>query len=332
MLATLLKHSLPMLLLIFFSATAQAHKLAPSLLEISEQSAGHYQVKWRTPKLAKIQPKPIFPAPCQLGEGKTAPVGTAMEWYWQLHCPSGLGGKTIAIEHLASSRTAALLRFQRLDLPLLQQLLTSDQPSFEIPANSTGQGVVVQYLQLGAKHILIGIDHLFFVTGLLLLAGSALTLLKTVTAFTLGHSITLALVSLNIIPQWPALIELGIAATILVLAVELSSRQPRPSLLRRYQWPVAALFGLVHGLGFAGVLSELGLPKNDILPALFSFNIGIEIGQLLFVAALAAVYAAVKKLPQPSYPAVQKLTIYMMGSVSVFWCLERGNTLLQELF
>ncbi|MBD2859779.1 HupE/UreJ family protein [Spongiibacter sp. KMU-158] len=327
-----IKIALLFLGILLCSNLSYAHKLAPSLLEITETQHHKYQVLWRTPANAAVQPKPVFPLDCQLNEPDLTAVGTAMEWRWLLSCDKGLAGETLRIEDLIASRTAALVRYTSLNFPEKQSLLTADNTTYQFPVTAESERLVMQYAELGVEHILIGIDHLFFVAGLLLLAGNVKTLLKTVTAFTVGHSITLALVSLNILPQWSALIEFGIAVTILILAVELSvHKAQQASFLQRYQWPVAACFGLIHGLGFAGVLSELGLPKNDILPALLSFNIGIEIGQLLFVASLALILFVLNRLSTGFYKYARLLIIYAMGSVSVYWCLDRGISLAAEL-
>ncbi len=319
-----------LLLCLFVAPSSFAHKLAPSLLEITETRPHHYEALWRTPAGAKIAPAPEFPSNCNVEQTSIASKDTAMEWRWNLSCLEGLGGQSLSINHLGASRTAALLRFQSLEMPLKQQLLSADNSQYVFPTSTEQNQVFSQYLRLGAKHILIGIDHLFFVAGLLLLAGNTLTLLKTVTAFTLGHSVTLALVSLNILPQWPALIEFGIAVTILILALELSQhRSSKGTFLSRYQWPVAAGFGLIHGLGFAGVLSELGLPNNDILLALLSFNIGIELGQLAFVSTLALLlallYRVSAKLPQNT----QHIFVYFIGTLAVFLFFDRGFSLVQ---
>jgi hypothetical protein len=322
--------SLAVIFLLSFTHSAAAHKLAPSLLEISEIAPDIFNVVWRTPRNAAVTPEPSLPANCQSETPDIEPVGTALEWRWRMDCNGGLAGKTLSVKALEASRTAALLRLNTSDTGLHQQLLTAENASYTVPAKADGNALLKQYFLLGGKHILIGIDHLLFVTGLLLLASRWQTLLKTVTAFTLGHSCTLALVSLNIIPQWPALIELGIAATILILALELSRPEGR-SLLSRYQWPMAAAFGLVHGLGFAGVLKELGLPQNDILPALLAFNVGIEAGQLLFVAGVALLLYLFHRSSAAAHNAARWATIYAMGGISVYWCLERGITLIADL-
>ena len=185
--------------------------------------------------------------------------------------------------------------------------------------------VFVDYLTIGFEHILSGADHLLFVFGLFLLCSGIAPLAKTVTAFTVGHSITLSLAALGYarFPSGP--IEVLIAATVLALAVDLARDEARPTWMRRFPWPMALVFGLLHGLGFAGALREVGLPDGEIPMALFSFNVGIEIGQLTFVAALLALTPLVRRIP---IPLPRRVAVYAMGSLAAFWMIERGAALL----
>lgn len=329
------------LVLSLFSKVAAAHKFAPALLEVEQIEPEEYRLSWRTSVTDRRTSLPQWPDHCvtqkvansaQQGLESLDYEGSAVIRRWLLRCPGGLEGHTLNWPPGEGGQTATLVRMRASDEDdVHESLVMPGVNHFRVPTSQTYDNVVMQYLYLGGKHILIGLDHLLFVAALLLLAGSWRTLLKTVTAFTVGHSITLVLVSLKVIPQWSALIEFGIAVTILVLALELSrgkgSTAPA-SLLSRYQWPVAGVFGLVHGLGFAGVLSELGLPKDNLIAALFAFNVGIELGQLVFVAGLAGCLFALRKLSLASYRPVTALIVYAMGSVSVYWCLSRGLVLL----
>lgn len=333
-----------------FSVEAFAHKLAPSLLQIDEIDTAVYQVVWRTPIDAAVSPRPLLPNSCRNAGASIVPVGTALEKRWVAECEGGLHGKTLAVELLAASRTVAMLRFQPLNGPLRQAMLTADSSSYFVPASNSSDSVFRQYIQLGITHILVGSDHLFFVTALLLLAGSWRVLLKTVSAFTLGHSVTLALVSLKLIPHWPALVEFSIAVTILILALELgrpkgSGPQTSASLesygnaetteakpfIRRHQWLMASLFGLVHGLGFAGVLQEIGIPSGDVVSALLAFNVGIELGQIVFVGLVASVFYLLRRSSIPIYQFFRSASILAMGGFSVYWCLDRGSEILGQI-
>ncbi len=326
-----LRHCFILLCVALLAAPAWAHKMAPSLLDIRELAGGEYAALFRTPADARKPPTPRFPSSCEPGSPVVNSQGTALEWRWKMTCSAGLAGLTFAVDGLLDSQTTALLRIEGGDGRLHEQLLRPESASYTVPESGVGASLWPQYLSLGFKHILIGLDHLLFVTGLLLLAGSWRQLLKTVTAFTVGHSVTLLLVSLQWIPHWAALVELAIAATILLLAVELSRpRADRAGWLGRQQWPMAAVFGLIHGLGFAGVLAELGLPSGRLVEAVLAFNIGIELGQLAFVAVLALLLFAAARRASAAQ-GLRWAAVYSMGSVSVFWCLDRGATLLSEM-
>lgn len=320
------------LLIALLASPAFSHKLAPSLWEIKGTDSTQFTVLWRTPALSgQVSPEPVFPASCRLGGGTQQAVGTSLEWRWPMVCDSGLEGETLQVRGLTASRTAALLNISLADGRQYSQLLRRDGQSFDVPHVPSTWTVVWQYFVLGIEHILIGVDHLLFVTGLLLLAASWRQLLVTVTAFTVGHSVTLVLVSLGVIPEVAVWVELAIAATILYLALELSYRKmARHS--GRMRWPLIAIFGLVHGLGFASVLEELGLPQSDVLAGLVAFNVGIEAGQLLFVAALALVFRALRSISDSLAPLARVTAIYVMGSMAVFWCFERSYTLLLGSF
>lgn len=320
------------LVLLCLAPLSFAHKLAPSLLEIDEQNSGVYQVLWRTPALSgQVSPEPVFPDGCDLNAPVSMAAGTSIEWRWTMRCPQGLTGSTLQIRGLTASRTAALLKLSLADGRQYSELIRRDGQLFRVPTVPDTWHVVGQYFVLGVEHILIGFDHLLFVTGLLLLASGWRQLLITVTAFTLGHSVTLVCVSLGIIPQVSLWVELAIAATILYLALELSYKT-LANQARRVRWPVIAAFGLIHGLGFASVLTELGLPQNDVVAGLVAFNIGIEAGQILFVGLLAAVLSLLRRLSQAAEPVARGAAVYLMGGMAVFWCLDRGYGMLLSSF
>lgn len=320
------------LVMLGFSQLGLAHKLAPSLLEISEQQSGEYAVLWRTPALSgQVSPEPIFPQSCTLAAPTSRAAGTSIEWRWNMHCPQGLTGATLQVRGLTASRTAALLKLSLADGRQYSELIRRDGQVFEVPAVPSTWHVVGQYLVLGVEHILIGFDHLLFVTGLLLLANGWRQLLITVTAFTVGHSITLVCVSLGIIPLVSMWVELAIAGTILYLALELSYKALADR-ARRLRWPVIAAFGAIHGLGFASVLTELGLPQSDVVAGLVAFNVGIEAGQILFVAGLAAIFTLLRHLSRSAEPLARGAAVYLMGGMAVFWCLDRGYGMLLNSF
>ena len=305
---------------------AQAHPLAPSLLDLRESAPGHFSVLWRRPLLMPVgaNPQPVLPAHCQ-AEG--LPVesieGPALVWRWSVDCGAGgLGGEKIEVSELGRAGSDALLRVASANGNTFQMVLRPDAPAVDLPAGPQSRTeVAAGYLRLGVEHLLTGWDHLAFVLALLLLVAGRRLLLGTITAFTLGHSLTLSIAALGLVALPPAPIEMLIALSILILAIEVSSE--RPSLLGRRPWLVAASFGLLHGLGFAGALAQVGLPAGEIPLALFSFNVGIELGQLVFVAGLLALGALLAPLRSRLPAWSQELPVYAIGVLAAFWTFER---------
>jgi hypothetical protein len=202
--------------------------------------------------------------------------------------------------------------------------LTPQEPSATIPALQSRWSVAVLYLKLGVEHILLGIDHLLFVLALLLITRGTWLLIKTVTAFTLAHSITLALATLGYVHVPSAPVEALIALSIVFVAVEIVRLwQGHEGLTARAPWVVAFTFGLLHGLGFAGALSEVGLPQGQIPVALLFFNVGVEIGQLSFIAAMLCLSAAIRRIPIPGPRWADLVVPYAIGSIAMFWVIER---------
>ena len=312
---------------------AAAHPLTPAFLEVEERADGRLAVTWKTTlsQLPGVVLKPQLPAGC-LAEGNPTQTlcGTAVVEHWSARCgESGLAGHEIAIDGLRDSKTDALLRVALADGRTVQAILRPDAPSLVVPVQPTKLGVLRDYGRLGIEHILTGPDHLLFVLGLLLLVAGPLMLLKTVTAFTVGHSITLSLAVLGLAKLPPDPIEIGIAASVLLLAVELTRRDAaRASLMRRLPWLLAGLFGLLHGLGFAGALSEVGLPEGEIPLALAAFNLGIEIGQLVFVAAVVTLAEGLRRAAGVRPAWLELGSAYVMGSLAAMWCIERSVAML----
>ncbi len=219
-----------------------------------------------------------------------------------------------------------------------QSIVNTEKPDFLVPAQPSQSKVMTEYSVLGAEHIWGGIDHLMFVFGLLLLVGGGSRLLWTITAFTVGHSITLALVTLGFLTYPVSLIEFAIALSIFVLALELSKKEQadthlRLSLFKRHPWWLAGGFGLLHGMGFAGALAEIGLPQSNVPLALLFFNIGIEVGQIAFVFLVIGAWWLFKTvLGSISFAdrmAINQkqllpIPVYLLGGASAMWCIERG--------
>lgn len=310
---------------------ARAHVFAPALLELrelgTELDRQIVSVRWKQPRAraAGSLLEPVLPADCAASPPQSAIEGTGLVSSWTLRCPGPLVGQSIAIEGIAGSGADVLLRIALLDGRTLTQILKADRPEFLVPEQQTTLSVAVDYTLVGIEHILSGWDHLLFVLGLVLLVGWGRKLLWTVTAFTLGHSVTLALAVLGFVEFPPQPIEALIALSIYLLAVELARRhRHRKTLMDRMPWIVAGGFGLLHGLGFAGALQQVGLPQGEIPLALFAFNVGIELGQLAFVALVLLAWVGVRAMPL-LWPAWAKaVPAYAIGSLAAYWFLERA--------
>jgi hydrogenase/urease accessory protein HupE len=309
------------------AAVAWSHGLDPALLSLRATGSGTYEVTWRTAaaRLPGTDVRPVLPARCR--QVSASPPETSLDHVtlrWTVDCgPGDLTGETIAVQDLDAARINALLRIEEPGRPTIQMVLNPRQGSFVVPAQPTRLDVVRSYVALGVEHILTGPDHLLFVFGLLLLLSTTTGLLvRTITAFTLGHSITLSAAALRLttVPSRP--IEALIAVSVLALAVELARDTDRPTLMRRFPWLIALGFGLLHGFGFAGALAEAGLPPGDIPLALVSFNVGIELGQLAFVTTVLAAGALLTRW-MPAAAGARRPAVYGMGILAAFWCFER---------
>jgi len=311
--------------------SAQSHVFAPALLELrelGEQFGQHVTaVRWKQPRVRATGSllEPVFPADCVPGEPQSVIEGTGIVSTWTLECPRTLVGERIAVEGVAGSGADVVLRVTLEDGRTLTQILKADQPEFLVPERQTALHVAVDYSRVGIEHILSGWDHLLFVLGLVLLVGWGRMLLWTVTAFTLGHSVTLALAVLGFVKFPPRPIEALIAFSIYLLAIELARRQiDRKTLMDRVPWVVAGGFGLLHGLGFAGALQQVGLPEGEIPLALFAFNVGIELGQLAFVALVLVTWAAVRAVPFEWPRWASRVPAYGIGTLAAYWFFERA--------
>jgi len=314
------------------TADLRAHPLAPALLEIVELQEGGARVRWR---VSRLRPrgsdlKPVLPDHCRTTEPPVLEDDPqSLTLRWQIDCGDvPLTGQRIAVSGLDGSRIDVLVRLELRDGRSVQEILSAGSPWLVVPERQTAAQVASRYGALGVEHILLGLDHLFFVLGLLLLVRDRRQLIGTITAFTLGHSITLSLVALQLATVPAALVELLIALSVLMLAVEAARLDAPESLLRRRPWLMAVSFGLLHGMGFAGALREIGLPQQALPLALLSFNVGIEIGQLLFITAvLAATWLLRGPIAQaPGW--LRRAPAYAIGSLAAYWCLERASELL----
>lgn len=306
-----------------------AHGLEPALLALRETRPGVFAVAWKSSKIrlpgADVVPR--LPARCKaVGSGEEIDLGDRAEARWTVDCgPEGLTGESVGVDGLEVSRITALLLLERADGSSTQAVLNARMPALVVPAAPSRWTLLRDYVALGVEHILSGPDHLLFVLGLLLLVPTTRLLVETITAFTVGHSITLSAAALGIarVPSRP--IEVLIAASVLLLAVELARENAHDTVLRRFPWLAALAFGLLHGFGFAGALAEAGLPQRDVPMALLAFNVGIELGQLSFVFLVLAGTAVLARLaPGRGAARTRHAVVYAMGVLSAYWVFERA--------
>ena len=315
-------------------APVHGHALQPGYMEISPIAGSSYKVYWRVPD---VQGQPmainaVLPANCDPRTGPP-PEKDTQAWAstWLADCPGGLENGEIVIEGLERTQTDVLVRVESIDGRIISERLTPDRIRFSPPSNPSAFDVVRSYLPLGVEHILGGVDHLLFVFALLLLVPDRLRLIGAITAFTVAHSITMASATLGwvILPGPP--VEAVIALSIMFLASELLQRQKgRQRLSERHPWAVSFSFGLLHGFGFARALLELGLPQGEIPLALLSFNLGVEVGQLGFVAVVFALAWIANRLVPVMTNAIKTpgataatISAYAIGGVSAYWFLDR---------
>ena len=307
---------------------ASADEVRPGYLQLQEITPEHFSVLWKVPARGgrKLGLDVLLPENCTRKEPPEAVI-TNGAWLqrWIVACRGGLGGRKLAIDGLERGTTDVLLQLEYHDGSSHSAQLTPARPGDRIPEKASWLQVAATYTLLGVEHILEGFDHLLFVLALLLIVRDWRVLLATITAFTLAHSLTLAVATLGVVrvPQQP--VEAVIALSILFLASEwMHNRQGRPGAAARWPWLVAFTFGLLHGFGFAGALAEVGLPQHAVPLALVFFNLGVEVGQLLFIAAVLALAWLLHRLHRPQLVLrLETLVIYAIGALSSFWLFER---------
>jgi len=319
-----------------FVPAAWAHEARPAYLEIKEMAPGQFAVLWRTPVLAGMR----LPLVLKMPEGTKdlkKPVAqeladSLVERRWIDAGPIGLAGKRIEIAGLQLTITDALVRVELLDGRTIQVIARPSQPWVEIAAAQSSWEVMGTYIVEGLRHILFGADHLLFFLGLLLIVGNGWMLVKTITAFTVAHSITLAIATLGYASA-PALpLNAAIALSILFLGPEIVRVwRGETSFTIRHPWVVAFAFGLLHGFGFATAMTSAGLPRQELPWALLSFNIGVELGQLGFVALILAMERSFRVLEVRWPRWMQALPGYTVGTLGAFWTIQRVALLVAAL-
>jgi len=315
------------LAVLFWPAIAEAHEARPGYLELTETAQGQYDVLWKQPANGEyaLRLNPVFPTDCTLsGADNRRLMPGAMLTRFRLACPNGLEGRPIAIDGLEMTLTDVLVRLHKLDGREETHLARATDTTVTIGGGGGGWARAGTYLRLGIQHIAMGVDHLLFVLGLLLIVRDRWTLLKTISAFTVAHSLTLAAATFGLasVPGQP--LNAAIALSILFLGVEVvRSNRGEDSLTARKPWLVAFAFGLLHGFGFATGLTAMGLPRAEIPQALLLFNVGVEIGQLAFVAIVLGLERAFRQMeivwPRP----VAALPAFIVGVAGAFWTWQR---------
>lgn len=323
---------IPLFFLFAFLIPAHAHEVRPGYIEITEVARDSFDIVWKQPvrsaganAVAGLGLRPVFPENCaRLGDSRMRRLPGALVEKFSLTCDGGLFGQSIGVEGLQRTITDVLVQLALIDGGRYSLRLTADAP---VQTFSGGGTFLMAYFGLGVEHLVFGLDHILFVLGLVLLVQGWRSLIYVITAFTLAHSLTLGLSMLGRISAPSAVVEAIIALSILFVAIELL--QPpakRSALAARYPQAMAFGFGLLHGFGFAGVLGEIGLPRDVELAALALFNIGLEVGQLLVVAAMVLFMRFVKPalLAHEKWaPALQQVPIIAIGGISVYWLLDR---------
>lgn len=323
---------LPLFFLFSFLVPAHAHEVRPGYIEITEVARDSFDIVWKQPvrsaganAVAGLGLRPVFPENCaRLGDSRMRRLPGALVEKFSLTCDGGLFGQSVGVEGLQRTITDVLVQLALIDGGRYSLRLTADAP---VQTFSGGGTFLMAYFGLGVEHLVFGLDHILFVLGLVLLVQGWRSLIYVITAFTLAHSLTLGLSMLGRISAPSAVVEAIIALSILFVAIELlQPPEKRSALAARYPQAMAFGFGLLHGFGFAGVLGEIGLPRDVELAALALFNIGLEVGQLLVVAAMVLFMRFVKPalLAHEKWaPALQQVPIIAIGGISVYWLLDR---------
>jgi hydrogenase/urease accessory protein HupE len=310
-----------------------AHEVRPAYLEITESTPSRFAVLLKLPQVGEqvLGLAPVWPDRCiDASTPSRELLGHFAIDRRLVDCRGGLAGQRIEIDGLATTMTDVLVRIQFLDGRVQTELLKPTRPALVVADRTSAWDVAASYFALGVEHILTGVDHLLFVLGLVLIVKGGVRLVKTVTAFTVAHSITLALATLGIVHVPQAPVEAVIALSIVFVANEIAQRHWRgaavassPGFTARRPWLVAFVFGLLHGLGFAGALAEVGLPQVDIPLALLTFNVGVEAGQLSFIAAVLAVMALARRMRWTALHWLAPLPSYAIGTLAMFWVIQR---------
>src|ERR1700738_3032817 len=324
-----------MALLVGSATSLCAHEIRPAYLQITENADHRFDVLWKQPsvgtQLLRLAPQVsngLLDA--KPTEESVANSFVVRRWRNVRVTRDSFDGATIRIEGLEYTITDALISISFASGQDIQEILRPRSPSLVVHLAGTGKIPVPAYLLLGIEHIVTGFDHLSFVLGLLLLVKSRLTLIKTITAFTVAHSLTLAAAALGFVHVNPSVIEALVAFSIVFVALELvRAYHGQYGLAARIPWLIAFTFGLLHGFAFAGSLAQIGLPAHNLPLSLLLFNVGVELGQFLFVGAVILLIALLNRLPRRLPKWTAWIPPYAIGGLASFWVIQRLHFLTQ---
>ncbi len=312
-----------LLLFLVAASVAKAHDARPNYVEVTETALNTFSVSWKVPASVPAGglPYPTLPDDCVPARDPAWQQAGA-EWVGRqrFDCREGLSGRIVGIEFpVINPSLSTLYKIRLANGEDHVQILKPDETEWRVPEAESRFGVAKEYTLLGIEHIWIGIDHLLFVACLVFIARAPRRLLITITGFTVAHSITLALSALDVVRIATPPVEAAIAMSVVFMAWEIV-KGDESSLAYRYPIAVSSSFGLLHGFGFAAVLRDIGLPQTELPTALLFFNIGVEIGQILFVLALVAAYFLIRPLP---WRDLRVPASYVIGSIASYWMIDR---------
>ena len=320
-----------LLFLVMFVASSQAHEVRPAMLHLTQLGDQDYAVLWKVPARgdAVLKLTLQFPETCTPSTPKKIVRDTAsVVQRWKIRCTEKIAGQRLAVEGLETTAVEMIGQIDWLGRSPQSVRLTGGANAFELSTRATWADVATSYGPFGFTHIWEGWDHLLFLTALMLLVRSVRQILWAVTSFTIAHSITLALAVLQIVHVPSGLVETMIALSIVFVAAEaMRSGTGVKTLAIERPWLVSFAFGLLHGLGFAGALTDAGLPPDAIGPALVFFNLGVEAGQIVFVLALLALLQLFSRLVPSRDAMARSAILYVAGIAGAFWTFERALSL-----
>ncbi len=321
-----MKHFSVLFLFLICALSLSAHEVRPAYFSVTQKNDSTYQVVWKIPAMGTAIPKiyPVLPDHWTIIEEQANLLPGNLRRTYTILMQKDIEGDLLVFDGLEKTLIDVLVSIKKSDGIQYTAMIKPSNPSYYIPLKPDKYSVIKTYLMLGIEHILLGIDHLLFVLALLLITKGFKKLVKTITAFTIAHSITLSLAALGIVGLPTAPVEAVIALSIVFLAVELIHYyNGRRGLTVRYPWVVAFTFGLLHGFGFAKALLNVGLPQTDIPMALLFFNIGVELGQLIFILVILGMLLVLRKTKLRWPVWVKWVPPYAIGSMATFWLIER---------